>query len=178
MGRVLESVLENVTHPILAYCIDRILHIDEVYDKERWSHSVSQGYYGEEIDSVSFDGKHSVIEKMWELVQMDDRERILKVLEWEYGSVLPVLEACKTFTVEDVPIASITFPNDHYTTKVKLSGKCAYYAEWPRPLGVVVPSAEPDKLKVIDGYHRLTTAFAERAAIKKKDKTVKVVVGR
>jgi len=179
MKKISASVLANVHEPILGYCIDRILHISEMYNTYSWDYQKSSGYYGEEIDDVTFTGASSIDERIWELAQMTDVERILKVLEWEYGSILPILKTVKSFAVENVEIADVALPNDHYVAKVKVNSRYeqGMYDEWELPLGICVPVSN-GQVKVVDGYHRVTKAISERAAIKKGDTILQVIVGR
>lgn len=166
-----ERVLSGVTDPILRYCIERILHIKQIYNQENWDSSVSRGYYGEEVDDVWFTGRGESAAMIGELEPLSDRDRVLKVLEYEYGFILPALQEIKAFTVKEVELEDIVFPNDHYVAKVGLGA--SFYPEWPYPLGVCVTHGQ--KYKIIDGYHRLSTAVME--ASKSGTSTVSIVVG-
>ena len=170
---IMKDLLAGVNDPLICSAVERIYHIASFYDTDRYTAETRQGYYGEEIEGVTFDNEDKVREMILSLQGLDDRQIVLKLMEYEYGFILPVLSACQKFIIQDVPLANVAFPNDRYVTKVSIEQD--FYQDWPYPLGVCLPDS--GRYRVVDGYHRLASAMMKSQKTKNTSTMVQIIVG-
>ena len=73
---------------LIAYCLERILTIAQIWDKERYVIEIRNGYYGEEIGGVFFSDASWVDDTLKMFYGLrSDRARIEFILGMEYGYV-------------------------------------------------------------------------------------------
>ncbi len=147
------------------YCIDRLLRVFKAYDHTLYTANVEDGYYGEEIGSVSFDNSQQLISSIQGLIEIkSDLEKILYTLKAEYSFILPQLESMKVFSIEELELKRIEL-NDEYLYRLKKSQDQAYYFAEDIPVGVVLRKSDGG-IKMIDGYHRYTALIPREHSAK------------
>lgn len=147
--------------PILRYCIDRIITKSELWDSEKWTTSVSQGYYGQELDGVEFTGTTEVnreIDRIWDL---NSTQKIQAVLEKEYGYLIDRVKNATCAQIRNVKSSVLNFPNQEYSKKLEIEIVESYAnsmkkGQYGLPIGIFYEVG--NKYNVIDGYHRLMAA--------------------
>lgn len=130
------------------YCIDRLLHIHNVYDKESYELGICNGYYGEEICSATFCNEKNLLKDIEEMLQMTDIEKIKFVLHKEYNYLLPEVEQTKYVKIEYRDI-DLLVANNTYLSRVKKED-IFLTSDTSLPQGIVVGN------RLIDGYHRVS----------------------
>lgn len=149
---------------LTSYCIDRVIHSSKLHETSSWAANVGRGYYGQEVNGVSLkdDVKKQLIEQLAELNSLtSDIERIKKVLEYEYGYILPKIKDLTTAKVVSVKIDEIKILNDEYLRKVSKE-TVDYYQSYELPRGVCMK--EGDHYSLVDGYHRMFSALKYKLA--------------
>jgi len=141
---------------ITQYCIDRVLTLLEIYDKECLEIRTEPGYYGEEIEGVYLEHPHIYETKIQELLNLKtDREKIEYVLRLEYGFILDSVENCN-WNIITVNKDKIIFPQNAYQQKINTKA-LEIYKNYPFARGIVIP-VDSTRFKVVDGYHRISSA--------------------
>lgn len=139
-----------------AYCLERILSINNLWDPEEWTINIGPGYYGEEIDSIKIN--HFAAKKIKEetahlLKLKTNRQKIEYVLTLEYGHVLPALKN-KIWKVKKIKKEDVSYPKQWFG---KLNQDAATaYTERILPRGIVLE--EEGRYRVYDGRHRIYAA--------------------
>lgn len=129
------------------YCIDRLLRIHKAYDVELYTASTCDGYYGEEVDNITFANADAVCSDIAMMLAMaKDVDKIKFVLDKEYSYVLNVVNDTKEAVVEKLDPKTLTINTD-YALCVK-RGASSYEFMGTLPVGVVHNG------RLIDGYHR------------------------
>ncbi len=162
---VIEPITSKCNDIILAYCIDRIMTMSGMLDKDNWEVNVYRGYYGEETDGVelSLPVLVEVCTRLREIETLSDIDRIKKCLEYEYGYVLPRLQDVRSVSVKDIDIAETNGLNQDYYHKVEMD-KVDLYADYQLPRVVCLKNkwagstVGDSRYYLIDGYHRLVSA--------------------
>ena len=162
----INMVLYGIGKEIDVYCIDRILRSRKAWEDRLWDIRVSGGYYGEEIQEVCM--KESVADEIEELMlkafslnTLIDKVELL--LEIEYGRVLPELKGC-SYEYETIDISDIIFGSEGHLGKVKKKSLDFYKdSAYSGIRGIVKRSG--GKLRVIDGYHRISTTKFPKARV-------------
>jgi hypothetical protein len=154
------------------YCIYRILSINKIWNPDLWEVNVSGGYYGDEVDSVTLDivslNKISnECSKIFELSTL--RDKLLYVIELEYGYLLEDLKDCD-FELISIYKSYIDFKklNQNHIKNVKMEDLEHYSIDnYDLPRGIVrgdstgwVPM---DNYKIVDGYHRIIAASDKKS---------------
>jgi len=145
------------------YAYERLSSLYGAWDHNNFSVNVCPGYYGEEIEGVSFDKAKELEEAVVKYNKLTkNRERIEYLLIAEYGSLLPIVQN-KTWRIKKLKRSEIIIGNQEHFKKVD---KIARYEKYSLPKGICIE--ENDKYRLIDGYHRL---FAS------SDVELKMIVG-
>jgi len=148
------------------YCIYRILSINKVWHPDLWEVNTTGGYYGDEIDDVTLDivtlSKVSTeCSKLFDLTTLKDK--ILYVVELEYGFVLDELKNCD-FELITIYKNHIDFKklNQNHIKNVKMED-LSHYSEdmYDLPRGIV--RGEIDSYKIVDGFHRIIAASDKKS---------------
>lgn len=168
--RLGREIIGKTDDPIIAYCADRLICTNkDIGNPENYTVHVSGGYYGEEIDDVSYDMLGELcrlVEQM--LSQKTDDDRIKFVINQEYGYLLDSLKTSK-FSIEMLSPADVFIPNDTYEKKLNRDLIASYlqvFAEnFPKAEKNSIHLRTPlflvnEKRKLIDGYHRHAAALA------------------
>jgi hypothetical protein len=136
------------------YCIDRILTNFKIWNKELWDVNVCGGYYGQEIDSVTFSKSSEVDGHIGSLSSLVDiRSKVEYVLNLEYGFLLDSVKD-KNWEFRDIHWSQLVFGNDNYRRKLDDN---SYYDDYKLARGICLQSTSDNKeYKLIDGYHRLS----------------------
>ena len=162
----INKVLYGIGKDIDIYCIDRILRSRKVWQESAWKIEVCGGYYGEEIESVRL--KDSLAEEIEDQMMKAFalgtlKEKVEFLLELEYGKVLSELKGCR-YEYETIEIADIIFGSEGHLKQVKKKALDFYADRQYRGIrGIVKRSG--GKLKVIDGYHRISTTKFPKAMV-------------
>jgi len=188
-----DSIMNSYTDQIKlseieTYCLDRILRIEKLYDKDSFEVNTCGGYYGDEIESVHivYEKRESIKNKLNEISNLSDVEKIKKVLEYEYGYLLDSIKYAKSAKIVEVPFDSIKIGNESYHSKIK---DFEMYKDYNGPVAICSsvndsilrkhPSLvnfnkkiieSQDCYRIIDGYHRYSAA-----KLNKKD-VVKIII--
>ncbi len=145
---------------ITKYCIDRILTATKLYEPDNWEVRVSRGYYGDETNGaypVSYRDSENWLEKL--KILKTDNEKILLVLECEYGYILNQLKNITNFTIENIDKNDLQIGNlDHY--KKLESDIVEKYKEYEYPRGICIKN--DGGYKLIDGYHRVAACNSDK----------------
>lgn len=164
---IVEDITKDKSFPIINYCIDRILRNNELYDTKNYEVDVSPGYYGQEVNGIQpkdmsvFDKS---IAELKSLIGLSDLDKIKKVLELEYGYLLPQIKASTFFEIKKISPSDIIFPQTEYRKKIKAKDT-DFYSEFKLMRAIV-----DQQLHIIDGYHRITSALSKNL------KTIEVIV--
>jgi len=152
---VISDILELFPKDIiLRYCVDRILRGLGIGNKENWDVHICGGYYGEEIDGCEFSNTNKVLEKISELLDLSDNDKIYYALKFEYGYILPSVEN-KNWIVQEVLLSEIYIPQeDHYRRLDRETIES--YEGITLPIGICVKDTQ--EVKLVDGYHRYAAA--------------------
>jgi hypothetical protein len=161
----INSIFESINiHPykesdINSYCIDRLLSIFRVYDCEKWECEVCHGYYGEEIDYIYFSdclNFNKALKKVLSLSSL--REKVLFLLEKEYGYVLPDIEKYEEVSIQKVEIRNINMGSQYRKISVE-NQEIDYYDEENGIFGVCI--GRDNDYRLIDGYTRIVNIKRE-----------------
>lgn len=166
---IVKTLTEDVKDDIfLPYCIDRIIRTSKILDLSSWEVDVGGGYYGEEVNGVRLDASviNDLITSLTELENLSPVDKVKKLLEREYGYVLPRLEKLSDAKVVEVDLDSIKLFNDEYLRKIS-KDTVDFYKDYNLPRGVCVKAGK--LYSVVDGYHRMLSAQ------KNKLKTIKII---
>lgn len=156
---VAKRIVDLSSNKIDIYCIDRIFNSLDFYNEDSWEIQIENGYYGQEIGSVSFKEYNSLMNYIKKIEDtQDDFEKIKIVLELEYGYLLEIFKSFKTAKIINIDLSKISFPNDSYVKKVK---NLDHYKKSYCPIGVVKEITPSKDYKIIDGHHRTIAAIAQ-----------------
>ncbi len=135
------------------YCIDRILNSYKVHSPDNWDIEIVKGYYGQEIGNVIFNRTEKVDETVKKMMDLKtNKQKLLMVLELEYGYILDELKDKKSWRIRKVKREDLILgQKDHY--KKVNRDIVEEYSCCPFPRGVCLP--EGNKFRLIDGYHRI-----------------------
>lgn len=151
----LNYILNGIDKTIDFYTIDKILRINRIWDKENWEIKTSNGYYGEEVDSVTlYSNVASKIEnQIDDVLSIDDlSKRVEYLLQLEYGYLLPELIG-KNYKVDYIKKEDIIFASDGHYKRIQRENLDHYSDKnYSNIRGVVLQKG--DKYKLVDGYHR------------------------
>jgi len=142
------------------YCVDRILTINHIYDKDLWEITTRSGYYGEEISSVWIEDAigEKCDNEIEEILSLEDDEKLRFVLVLEYGYLLDSLQN-KKFKEICIDVKDISFGQEEYYKKV-CQKTIDRYKEYPLPRGIVVSDSN-NRYRLIDGYNRCAAATGQ-----------------
>ena len=141
------------------YCFDRICTAFKIYDKDYYEVESCPGYYGEEIGGVYFENEEQAVNEYNELIKLEsDIEKIKRVLELEYGYLIPRVANKTSAEIKVVNTEDIRLPQAEYF--IKLSKEVIEeYKDRKLPVAVCIKENDKfldafDKYILIDGYHR------------------------
>lgn len=160
----------TISNEIDEYCIDRIFHASKLKDKGSWIVDVGGGYYGQEVFGCSPNPKviEKLIDTLKSMLELSDIDKVKACLKEEYGYVLLQLQELKEAAVISVLPSVIEMGNDTYARKLEKE-YVEQYNKYELPRGIVIVNGK-DKYRLLDGYHRMTSAINQ--ALKK----IKVIV--
>lgn len=140
---------------LLKYCFHRILTHGGGVKPENWEVNICSGYYGQEVDGIrlSTDVAESIVQSLTKLLEIKkDVDRIMFVLEHEYGYILDSLKNATDCHIKEVITYDIVIPQqEHYRRLNK--DVVAAYKDYSLPICVCLET--DGKYKLIDGYHRM-----------------------
>jgi hypothetical protein len=155
----LKKILYGTDKEFDLYTIDRIVRKYKIYDSENWDVKTMNGYYGEEIDEINITTNiANRINKELEIAfSIDELNlRVEYLLQLEYGKLLPELENCK-YEITKIDKNDIIFASKNHYDKVKKKDLTHYNEKRYNGIrGIVIE--KDNKLRVIDGYHRIHCA--------------------
>lgn len=150
----INSILSDITTDVDRYTIDRILRSSKIWEECNWDLRVTGGYYGQEFDGVYLNclSLQIQIEEALEIDSLDKRVEFL--LNLEYGQILPELVG-KSWKVIEVKKSQISIGSSSHLSLVKDKNLDFYSKKnYSGIRGVVLQTGR--KLRLIDGYHRLS----------------------
>jgi len=166
-GHIYDKYVESIIYPgkkdakklltpIQEYCIDRILAIHGAYNIENYDIGVTDGYYGEEIDSVKVMGTHKIEEEIVRTINTEkDVDKILRVLNLEYSKILPRIQDVKSVTIVNTNLEMLT-RNSVEFTRIKNS---EFFVK--NGLGYNYPIGVLHEGIIIDGHNRTKRAISD-----------------
>ena len=165
--RVVNQLMDQYEHTMFRYAVDRLARIHKMYDKSKYTVRVVNGYYGQEVDGVVFEGWSELMRDVHAAYQLRDNLDALVqfLLTAEYGYVLDRLEGL-AWKVVEVPVKDLRVPNDQYLGKVSTDN---IEFDDTLPIGLYVDSGE--NYVLVDGYHRYTNVR------KQQKQTVTIIAG-
>lgn len=136
------------------YCFNRICRHYKIYDSDVYSVSTRSGYYGEEIDAITFDNE-GLVKKSYEECKAlsSDAKKILYVLGLEYGYLLEELKDITNASIIKTPLSSIQIPNKEVFDNAEFAIACSY-ENYDLPWGIVMRKENGPGYRLIDGTHR------------------------
>lgn len=162
---VTQSQLEGVTKHYteewyikgehMDYCLDRLFRFYKGYDPSNWYIGVENGYYGEEIGSITFDKEDEFRTSVKVLLGMKPNERIEQLLFMEYGSLPDTLKGLE-WSVEKHSASDIMTgdtPTSDIDNMRALKARDEVYEGYTGIIGLVTEIN--GRYKLIDGHHRL-----------------------
>lgn len=156
LEKKINEILYGFSADFDLYLVERILSINKLYLPEKWNVTVDKGYYGQRISKIEMlpNIHQKITDDINHITQLKTlKDKVTFILNEEYGFVSQS-DWEKNWTIEEVPIERIVFPNLIHQ-KVAKGKTIEYYLNYPFSiLGVCVKSG--DKYQVIDGYHRIT----------------------
>lgn len=154
--KLIQAEVEDMT--FMDYCVDRIISVSKITE-ENFDISVSPGYYGEEIRSITMENDVFLYleEQIEELAVLSPSDRVRHVLKEEYSYLLPEI-ATAEFEERVVPTDQLRFPSTTQMIKASLIH--------PPPPPVyqigIYRQVTKDKYEVVDGYHRLNATLTSK----------------
>ena len=150
----------GISKEVDIYTIDRIVRHFKIWESHKWHISIIKKYYGEEIDKVSILSSvakeiEDALENAFSIIDLKDRINFL--LNLEYGYLLPELEN-NNYTLLKVNKSELIFPVESNGERVEYYSDRNYFSI----RGIVT-----DKMRVIDGYHRLLSTDSELVLVLK-----------
>ena len=152
----IESIIYGIDKPFYLYSINRILVIKGLWKKENWKINISNGYYGEEIESVTIENKLAI--KLQELIKesfsIKEKNKIIEFLiKLEYGKLLPEMIG-KKYREITIDKSDIVFGSKINLIKTKLSNLDHYSDDNYNNIRGIVIKRSDGKYRLIDGYNR------------------------
>lgn len=147
---------------IFDYALERVMRAFKFYDASLYTVSLVGGYYGDEIGdtTINVDKLDAFCQIVNQLLYFDDTGRIYVALNAEYEYILPWLTDC-TFEIKKVSVDKMQPANTEYM--VRRVDNSTYLSQFDyddygkkTPLGIY--RKDGSIYRVIDGYHRLSTA--------------------
>jgi hypothetical protein len=160
----LSELLNGFNHRLEIYGIERLLNNAKVYDINKWTYNVANGYYGQEIDSVwlSEDTLNELEDRIFKYTSYEDiKNKIEFLLKCEYGYVLPELLNCK-YRISRISISEVYFGNlKRFNQSVNKNIYKSRNQE--NIMGICI--RQNDVYKVIDGYNRMSQSKLKKIYI-------------
>ena len=152
------------------YCLIKLCLINGITDPNNYIPEVRPDYYSDTV-SFSYGKKDELLEELNTYLEkssnMSDYEKVMYILNKEYGYVLTSLQNKHNAEIISINISDIVQLNEEYYVKVNNHNKVNdLYKELYsnddkmdfQKFPVCVLLKEGDKYRVIDGYHRLFVA--------------------
>ncbi len=158
ISALISGLVGNSKEILNAYCVDRLIRASDLKDPSNWELNVERGYYGEETHGHSPNQLiiDNLISDFKLMLNMSDANKVKLCLKNEYGHVLPSLEKLTNAEICLVKTDDIELFNDHYVRKINKKFVDQYDDyEFPRAVCTLAGS----KYRVIDGYHRMSSAL-------------------
>lgn len=161
LNAITKHLTSKVSDPFSAYCVNRLLVINKLFNFNNWRVNIVSGYYGEEVRGAILNSncQNDLICHFKELDNLNAVDKIKKILEFEYGFLLESLKPCTAVKIITVPISKIKPFNQDYSRKVSKKD-VSFYLECDAPRAVCTKAG--DTYAVIDGYHRMTAAIQQQ----------------
>lgn len=140
------------------YCLNRILTINKLWDKEIYEINICRGYYGQEVESITMqDSILRKIENEFEEVFLLDSlsDKIRYILTLENGYLLDIIKNVD-FVFAEINKSDINIKNSDNYIKSIIKNKFHFYEDYPYLHGVL--KEKSGKYKIIDGHHRILSS--------------------
>jgi hypothetical protein len=124
----INEIVYGFDNEVDIYCIDRILRLNKLYDKDNWEPCWGPGYYGDELETI--DMKQSIYDKVINLIEKLKKYKTLKekiefILIEEYGYLLNKIKN-KNYKIVEVNSNDIIYTQSSYVEKVKEKNETIY----------------------------------------------------
>lgn len=140
-----------------AYCVERLIKLLLLENENLFNANISGGYYGEEVRGWNHDNLGELDNKTNEILSLNNKiDKILAILDFEYGYIPEHIQNCNSLEVETKYIKDIKSHNFNGMIK-------SYKYSFPImseiiPIGIINPN-----LDLIDGNHRLMNCKSNKA---------------
>jgi len=150
------------------YCIDRIFHINKLWETDFFEIQIDHGYYGQEIGSVTVEPKKApwIDYQIQEVLNLkSSKDKIEYILKLEYGYLIDSLKGM-VYEIKMIDKDSISFQKEHY---YKLDQDAVLsYVGYKFPKGICIMTSQ-DHYRLIDGYTRVAAS---------KDSKIRMLVAK
>ena len=159
---LIKDSIKGSTDKIWNYCVDRVFRSLKIFDFNSWDKQNYTGYYEEIYTEVnlSYSKANQVIDVLTEIDTLSDCDKIKKILELEYGYLLPMLEHKTKVSIADNVIKDKLHLSENYMKKISKED-IEMYKNYAMPVAICVRRHEAtttNGYSVIDGYHRTLAA--------------------
>lgn len=138
------------------YCVDRLLRIYKIYDKNLYSAITSC----DEILGVWFEHEAKLIDSIEKLLNLEtDIEKIKFVLSEEYSHLLDTIKCAQRVYEQILDISAINLDVDYLSRHKKDVSLKTYNFEENVPVGIV--GSLDGSYVMIDGYHRFLSLMGQ-----------------
>lgn len=157
IAKKMKLVKSTPKHLILTYCIDRLLHIYQVYQPDCWEVRRGFGYYGEEVKGTYLN-ENKAQELRYIFAELVKAQNPIEfVLNQEYGYLLKEVEN-QRWTIRFVPLKNIHIKQEDHMRKIHRGKEEELYQNYSLPIGVCIKTDTKGHYRLIDGYHRYHSA--------------------
>jgi hypothetical protein len=160
-NNIISEILYNINDEINFYTIDRICRKFRIWEKLKFN--IVDGYYGEELDHVSFLESDKIDRTITKALEINDlTKRVEFLLNLEYGYILPSLKDMK-WIIDEMDINEIIIKNKtHMINANKVANNNHEFKLNKSVLSkydtikCLVIETNDNNWKLIDGYHRIS----------------------
>jgi hypothetical protein len=152
---VLEKIVSNFDDGKITdfdkYCIERICIAKGIYTPDSFEIDKKGGYYGEELIAIRLEcgPRHELVKQIETMLCLvSNKEKLFLCLNLEYGKILPALEECEDFSIEEINRDDIVVGNS-FCEKIKNN---PYNSAYDGIIGLFTDCN--GKYRLIDGNHR------------------------
>ena len=151
----------KVNPEIMEYCLNRLFKHSNLNNPEYYDVIVRSGYYGEEIESVTFIPE-GLTDEVCRIIEAESSKSAIEyILFQEYGFILPQFADFKSCKVITVPIKNLVAPTTpHLQALEKETIKEYLEMDYDLPIGIYRKTNK--KYEVIDGYHRYYATYLNK----------------
>lgn len=177
---IASDLISSDANPVEKYLVEKL--VQHNLGNDAFEISWSAGYYGDEIDKVSFDLNSSDCKKFQKIIEAYNRlpsldDRVKMTLNLEYGYIIPKIDKPMSWSIEKVSLKDVII-NEKALERINKLDAMGYANYPPSCHGVAIK--QDGKYKLIDGYHRYaawTGVVKLKNKKQKKRRKIKLLIG-